>query len=59
MSDCWCGECPICGNDMYCEEDGSNATCYVCLGNQVEVIGNIYEQPDSTDRTRKTYTILG
>ena len=32
---------------------------YIEFGNQVEVIGNIYEQPDSTDRTRKTYTILG
>lgn len=38
MSDYWCGECPICGNDMYCEEDGSNATCYVCLGNLEEVV---------------------
>lgn len=33
MNDYWCGECPMCGYDMYSDEDGSNATCYVCLGN--------------------------
>lgn len=37
MNDYWCGECPMCGNDMYSDEDGSNATCYVCLGNLEEV----------------------
>lgn len=38
--DYWCGECPICGNDMYCEEDGSNATCYVCQSEQEQANEN-------------------
>lgn len=34
--DCWCGECPVCGNDMYCDEDMKYPVCYVCLEQEVE-----------------------
>lgn len=33
--DYWYGECPGCGSDVYSEEDGSNATCFVCENEQM------------------------
>lgn len=30
MIEYWCGECEVCGNDLYCDEHGNNVTCFIC-----------------------------
>ena len=38
MIEYWCGECEVCGNDLYCDEYGSNVTCFICKESEVEEV---------------------